>query len=525
MVLCGCSDDEEPATDLSVDVAVDKDVPQPDTAADTKVSTDGEADMALGDSSLDDQIVDLPISDLPVSDQSVPDAGGDLGPGCGTVTALGCCDGETLKICVSNKLVTTDCAAAGKPKCGWDLKWGWYVCGTKQGLADPSGKAPKSCTATAPDASMGCGKVTTYGCCQGQTLKYCDNGKLKISDCTSSPKCGWDAASKFYDCGTTGAADPSGKHPLSCSGKPVDAGPLPDTSPTPDAGNNCKGITQNGCCAGEVLKFCDSGGKVVSTDCVATKNPKCGWDATYGWYNCGTKGAGDPSGKLPKACPGTAADAGPDKALPDKALPDKALPDKAVPDAAQPDKAVPDKAVPDWAVPDKPIPTARVIISELLIDPKTAADPKGEWIELYNAGTATADIHGWTISDKAGKGQEKYTIIKKAGTVLLKPGAYVLLGVEQVKKNNGYAPVALRITTKWNLDNNKDEVYLHDANKKLVDKVEYDNKKGWAITAGVALSLKHHKMDNNNPKSWCAEKKAWCTTCDKGTPLKKAGCP
>ena len=323
MVLAGaCSDNGQPEGDISVDLTV-VDLPViEDQARDTGANKDGLADATQ----TGDQILDLPAQDLSAADQTVADAGSDAIQGCGKFTAVGCCDGQTLKLCFGNKLVVTDCAAAGKPKCGWNLKWGWYACGT-DGSSDPAGKAPRSCSATAPDATMSCGSFTSEGCCDGQTLKYCENGQVKVSDCTTSPKCGWDAASNFYDCGTKGYADPSGKHALSCSGPspdsgllfdsapPFDSGPL-DASIKPDAGDACKGISQDGCCAGEVLKFCNSSGKLVSTDCTATKNPKCGWAASYGWYDCGTKGTADPLGKLPKACPGTAVDAGaPDKAL------------------------------------------------------------------------------------------------------------------------------------------------------------------------------------------------------------------
>ena len=511
ILLGACSDDEQPPVDQSVDLTnVDVQVPSPDQAGDTKVAGDAVPDSAEADAPTGDQTLDLPPGDLSTVDQAVADAGGDVGPGCGKFTSVGCCDGETLKLCAAGKLVVTDCTAAGKPKCGWNLKWGWYACGTN-GSGDPSGKAPKSCSAPAPDAST-CGAVTTQGCCLGKTLKYCENGKLKVSDCTSSPKCGWDASSSFYDCGTKGAADPSGKHPLSCTGAAVDAGPVdatPDTA-KPDLGDTCKGISKDGCCAGEVLKFCDSGGKVVTTDCTATKNPMCGWDPAYGWYNCGTKGAADPSGKLAKACPGTAPDAGPDKAVPDKAVPDKALPDKALPDAAMPDAAVS---------------TANVVITEVMIDPKAADDSKGEWFEIHNAGSTTVNIHGWTVSDKAGAGQQKYTFLSKTGNVPFPAGGYYLIGINQSKTTNGNVPVALRMLTKWTLDNTDDEIYLHDAKKLLVDKVEYDTTKGWVIPNGATLSLKNHSLDNNDPKSWCAETKAWCTSCDKGTPLKKSGCP
>lgn len=499
-----CSDDDEPGVDLAVDLTVvDLPGPGPDLPGDTG-ALDAAGDLSTADAPAGDQTLDLPAADLATADLSVADAGGDKGAGCGAYTAVGCCDGETLKLCVSNKLVVTDCAKAGKPKCGWNLKWGWYACGS-DGSGDPSGKSPKSCLAKPPDAAVGCGVITTQGCCQGTTLRYCDNGKLKISDCSSSPKCGWDAASKFYDCGTSGGSDPAGKHPISCTGTAVDAGAVDAAADLakPDAGNACKGISKDGCCAGEVLKFCDSGGNVVSTDCAATKNPKCGWDASYGWYNCGTAGGADPAGKLPKACPGTV-------------VPDAALPDKSVPDAAVPDKAVPDQAGPT---------TPKIVITELMIDPKAVKADKGQWFEIHNAGATVVDLLGWTVSDKKGKDQQKYTFKSPAGKIPFKAGGYLLVSTNQIQTTNGKVPVDLRVIAKWTLDKGGDEIYLHDAKGLLVDKVEYKGgPKDWKIPAGATLSLKSVTADNNAFKSWCVESKQWCATCDRGTPKKKPGC-
>jgi hypothetical protein len=68
-----------------------------------------------------------------------------------------------------------------------------------------------------------CGAVTIKGCCEGALLRYCVAGALKSEDCGKSPSCGWRADKAFYACGTSGAADPTGKHPKVCPA-PVDAG-------------------------------------------------------------------------------------------------------------------------------------------------------------------------------------------------------------------------------------------------------------------------------------------------------------
>ena len=64
-----------------------------------------------------------------------------------------------------------------------------------------------------------CGSITDVGCCCGQSLKYCNaSNSVTTVDCAADPSCGWDADHNWYDCGTDGAADPSGNHPKACPG-------------------------------------------------------------------------------------------------------------------------------------------------------------------------------------------------------------------------------------------------------------------------------------------------------------------
>ena len=180
----------------------------------------------------------------------------------------------------------------------------------------------------------GCGQVTFQGCCDGDTVWFCKSKKLKKLSCAGNPKCGWSATYNLYDCGTAGAADPAGKHPLSCAAAFGDAGPPGDgpatdgpatdgpatDGPAPDQGGPqdaspqdaspkdanaapdsgaCGAMTHQGCCDGGTLWFCDAG-KVKSITC--GYNPKCGWDAKASVYDCGTAGGADPSGKHPRPC-------------------------------------------------------------------------------------------------------------------------------------------------------------------------------------------------------------------------------
>jgi MYXO-CTERM domain-containing protein len=77
----------------------------------------------------------------------------------------------------------------------------------------------------APDGTIACGNLTYEGCCDGNTLWWCENGVANMINCTNNPSCGWQASGPYYDCGTAGTADPSGTFPMSCAGMFGDAGP------------------------------------------------------------------------------------------------------------------------------------------------------------------------------------------------------------------------------------------------------------------------------------------------------------
>ena len=191
----------------------------------------------------------------------------------------------------------------------------------------------------------GCGSITTFGCCRGEMLDYCENNQMRSTDCKGKPKCGWDATKKKYGCGTNGGSDPSGKHSKTCSlpppvgdgsppppvgdgsppppvgdgsppppvgdGSPPppvgDGSPPPpvgDGSPPPPVGDGgppstCYKLTSRGCCRQDVLDYCQNK-QIKSTDCKGKL--KCGWNASQNKYTCGTSGGADPKGTYPQKC-------------------------------------------------------------------------------------------------------------------------------------------------------------------------------------------------------------------------------
>ncbi len=164
-----------------------------------------------------------------------------------------------------------------------------------------------------------CEGIPREGCCEGETARFCLDGVLQELDCSDTPSCGWDGGLGQYSCGTDGAESPLDDLPKDCIFYCI---PKCDGKQCGDDGcngscgecgegtlcvkgecvaNECGDFVYEGCCDGYWLKWCENGA-VEKLDC-RLKGP-CGWSADEGYYNCGTEGEAEPSGKFPLECPG-----------------------------------------------------------------------------------------------------------------------------------------------------------------------------------------------------------------------------
>ena len=162
-----------------------------------------------------------------------------------------------------------------------------------------------------------------------------------------------------------------------------------------------------------------------------------------------------------------------------------------------------------------------IIITEALIKPKAVAESDGEWVELYNPGTQTIDLNGWTLRDD---GSNLHKIVAPTG-LLVAPKSYVLLAIKADSKVNGGIKPAY-VYSNFSLSNLSDAIVL-EWNGKLIDKVQYtiiglDSVNGFVINDGQSISLDPQYFDgaaNDSAKSWCPGKKAWIgSSGDYGTP-------
>lgn len=73
------------------------------------------------------------------------------------------------------------------------------------------------------DCNNPCDLIGYLGCCEGEMVIWCEDGKPMQIDCISNLHCGYDPVSHLYDCGTAGNDDPEGNG-KSCTARLLNKG-------------------------------------------------------------------------------------------------------------------------------------------------------------------------------------------------------------------------------------------------------------------------------------------------------------
>jgi hypothetical protein len=140
-----------------------------------------------------------------------------------------------------------------------------------------------------------------------------------------------------------------------------------------------------------------------------------------------------------------------------------------------------------------------LVINELLANPGgTITDASGEWLEIYNAGTRSVDMQNLVIADSAASGRRPYHLI--ASSLVVAPGAYVVLGNTTNTTNNGGVPVDYAYGAALALANSLDAVKLArvvGTDTLTIDRTQYASA---AISAqnGISRELTNPALDNSN---------------------------
>ncbi len=121
----------------------------------------------------------------------------------------------------------------------------------------------------------------------------------------------------------------------------------------------------------------------------------------------------------------------------------------------------------------------KIVFSEIYYDP-AGTESKEEWIELYNAGTTTADLSGWVITDNNGSGSS-YTI-PSGGSI--NAGGYLIIAKQSkgFDKLYGFKPDI--VGSLPSLNNDGDALILTDSSGNEVDAVAWEGGAGNGVPIG-----------------------------------------
>ncbi len=246
---------------------------------------------------------------------------------CGDVTYQGCCDNDVVLWCDNGVLWYMDCKTMLNPeqqKCGWNANMGFYDC-VAEPLAGPE-LYPKSCKgACVPSCAGkqcgddgcggncgscpsgtecvdnvcqgqgGCGGYSEQPACQGDTVVWCESGKVFFQNCqTMGPfwHCGWVPDLFVYGCYEEECIPDCENKQCGDDGCGYVCGYCPVTMFCNDKAQCvygqgfCGDIDYIGKCDGNVVKWCQNG-ILQEFDC-GSLGPtwQCGWYEDGGYYWC-----------------------------------------------------------------------------------------------------------------------------------------------------------------------------------------------------------------------------------------------
>ena len=146
--------------------------------------------------------------------------------------------------------------------------------------------------------------------------------------------------------------------------------------------------------------------------------------------------------------------------------------------------------------------TAKVFITEIFADPSPEVGlPLVEFIELFNPGTDTLDLDGWSINDPQTKG-----IFKKH---LLPPNQYLIICPAADTTQYKSFGKTLGISPWPSLNNSSDNIILRSFKNRVVDSLAYSD--SWYTDAfkkqgGWSLERIDHLSNCTGPFIWTASK-------------------
>ncbi len=158
-----------------------------------------------------------------------------------------------------------------------------------------------------------------------------------------------------------------------------------------------------------------------------------------------------------------------------------------------------------------------LVITEIMNDPSSVSDAKGEWFEIYNPTAASVDLQGLVIRHQSLLVDPTATFTISA-SVLVSPGGYVVLGNNVDPVTNGGVTVDY-LYAGANLANTADYLAIEEGNGALLDEVAWDAASG-LDPVGKSRNLDPmnlNDVDNDDDTYFC-EASSLMSGGDAGTP-------
>lgn len=158
-------------------------------------------------------------------------------------------------------------------------------------------------------------------------------------------------------------------------------------------------------------------------------------------------------------------------------------------------------------------PLPQIVINEIMQNPDFLFDSAGEWFEVYNAGSTSVDMNGWTIKDLG----TNIHVIDNGGPLVINAGEYKVFGLDAIAMAAEGVTLFYQYPATISLGNGDDEIILLDVALNEIDIVAYDGGTLWPDPTGASMQWKG-TGDNNDGANWIGTGPVFGSGTDSGTP-------
>ena len=177
-------------------------------------------------------------------------------------------------------------------------------------------------------------------------------------------------------------------------------------------------------------------------------------------------------------------------------------------------------------VPGGPVPTVEaslsprdsVVVNEIMYMP-AAGEP--EWVELFNTGSDTADVRGWSLTDAGTSSRHPLP----ANAPLLPPRSFVVLTADTtalLRIRPRISSPRVQLATFPSLNNTGDFIHLFDRASVCRDSVEY--RPAWGGKTGVSLERIDGWGASMDPADWASCADSSGATAGRANSIARAEC-